>query len=283
MAIESVLSQTYRTLELIAIDDGSTDRSLSVLRSYANRDGRIRVVSRPNTGYSVALNEALGLASGGLIARMDADDVAAPERFESQSRFLAARPECVAVGCRVRLIDSEGEPLIEPDVQTEHDEIVRELLRGHGGVIPHPGLMVRASAIRALGGYRVEFEPVEDLDLYLRLSGVGRLANLPEILLDYRQHERSVSYRRHKEQLRQQPCRGGCRGRSRARGEQVDADFTLRGWVHPIDLERYKIWFWRALCSGRTATARRYALRIMTRKPLSLETWKIAYCSVRGH
>jgi glycosyltransferase involved in cell wall biosynthesis len=280
-AVESVLSQTHRHLELIAVDDGSADGSLGVLRRYAERDGRVRLVSRPNTGYSVALNEALGLAEGGLLARMDADDVAAPERLERQAAYLAAHPECVAVGCRVLLVDQAGEPLIEPTVETDHEGILRELFKGHGGVIPHPGLMARASAVRALGGYRVEFEPAEDLDLYLRLADVGRLANLPEVLLKYRQHDRSVSYRRLEEQHRKATV--AVAEALARRGDPAGLDFALPGWVHPIAPERCKTWFWRALERGRTSAARRYAFRILKDQPFSPETWRMVYCAVRGH
>jgi glycosyltransferase involved in cell wall biosynthesis len=280
-AVESVLSQTYRRFELIAVNDGSTDGSLGVLRQYAERDGRVRLVSRPNTGYSVALNEALGLAEGSLLARMDADDVAAPERLERQAAYLAAHPDCVAVGCRVLLVDGAGEPLIEPVVETDHEGISRELFKGHGGVIPHPGLMARASAVRALGGYRVDFEPAEDLDLYLRLAEVGRLANLPEILLKYRQHHRSVSYRRLEEQQRR--ATAAVAEALARRGDPVGPDFALPGWVHPIAPEQCKAWFWRALEHGRRSAARRYAVRLLKDQPFSPETWRMVYCAVRGH
>ena len=80
-AIQSILAQTFRDFELIAVDDGSTDSSPTILRKFAARDGRIRVISRPNTGIAGALNDAIELATGEFVARMDADDVSMPNRF----------------------------------------------------------------------------------------------------------------------------------------------------------------------------------------------------------
>src|SRR6476661_6105481 len=107
-AVESILGQTYADFEFLIVDDGSTDRSRAILERYAARDPRIRLVSRPNTGYAAALNELLGLARGELVARMDADDVALPERLLRQVNYLRAHPEVVCVGTAVHLIDGGG-------------------------------------------------------------------------------------------------------------------------------------------------------------------------------
>ena len=104
-AIESILAQTFTDFEFLIVDDGSTDGTLPILNRFAARDSRIRVISRPNTGIVGALNEMLGLARADLVARMDADDVALPVRFERQVRYLDEHPECVMVGSRVTIID----------------------------------------------------------------------------------------------------------------------------------------------------------------------------------
>src|SRR5436305_11764547 len=83
-AVQSILDQTFTDFELIVVDDGSTDRSGDILRGFAARDPRVKLISRPNTGYVVALNEALATATGEFIARMDADDFSLPKRFERQ-------------------------------------------------------------------------------------------------------------------------------------------------------------------------------------------------------
>ena len=98
-AVQSILSQTFGDFEFIIIDDGSSDGSLEILRRFERADSRIRLSSRPNTGYTVALNEMLAMASGQFVARMDADDVAMPQRLQKQVDYLCAHPNCVVVGC----------------------------------------------------------------------------------------------------------------------------------------------------------------------------------------
>ena len=87
-AVDSILNQTFRDFEFVIVDDGSTDRTLSILQDYARRDPRIRIISRPNTGLTRALNDGLATIRSPLIARMDADDVALPERFAKQLALL---------------------------------------------------------------------------------------------------------------------------------------------------------------------------------------------------
>src|SRR5258706_14041022 len=97
-AIDSILAQTFTDFELIAVDDGSTDSSLPMLKRYAERDPRVRVISRPNTGIVGALSDAIAAARAPLIARMDADDLSLPLRFERQVAYLSGHPQCVLVG-----------------------------------------------------------------------------------------------------------------------------------------------------------------------------------------
>ena len=133
--------------------------------------------------------------------------------------------------------------------------------------------MMRRSAVLDLGGYRVEFEPVEDLDLYLRLAERGRLANLPDVLLEYRQHFASVNSRRCAEQVRLASL---VVAEALARREQtVPASFAVPEWRMPTKLERYRSWVWAALRSGRFAVAWKYAAYVAIRRPASIESWHI--------
>ncbi|MEL7485529.1 MAG: glycosyltransferase family 2 protein, partial [Planctomycetota bacterium] len=97
-AIRSILAQTFTDFELLALDDGSSDGSHEVLKRLARADDRVVVISRPNTGIVGALNEMAARARGTHLARMDADDIALPGRFETQLKFLAECPRCVCVG-----------------------------------------------------------------------------------------------------------------------------------------------------------------------------------------
>lgn len=193
-AIQSILSQTLQRFEIIAVDDGSKDRSKEILTAIAATELRLRVISRPNTGIVGALNDGLAVATGEFVARMDADDIALPSRFAEQLKFLQANPDHVAVGTDVLYTDPKGAPLIRHRPALAHEAIVDQLVQANGGAIIHPTLMVRRATLEKIGRYRPETQNFfEDLDLYLRLADVGRLANLPEVHLHYRQHLKSIN------------------------------------------------------------------------------------------
>lgn len=200
-AINSILRQTFGDFEIIAVDDGSTDSSRQILGKIAASDPRLRVISRPNTGIVGALNDGLAEANGEFIARMDADDIALPERFSKQINYLRSSPDCVAVGTAFVYMDDRGKLLKWNPRPLEHEEIEKCLLQGNGGAIIHPTVMMRRNAVDRVGGYRAAAQWIEDLDLYLRLARIGRLANLPEALLHYRYHEQSVNFTRNEGRL----------------------------------------------------------------------------------
>ena len=152
IAVDSLLAQTFCDFEVIAVDDGSTDRSLEILRDYECRDQRVRVISRPRTGIVGALNDGLKAANGEFIARMDADDVAESGRLAAQVAFLESHLACVALGTDVLYTDPEGAPLIRHKPATTHDAIVARLLEGNGGALIHPSVMFRRDAIERVGG-----------------------------------------------------------------------------------------------------------------------------------
>jgi glycosyltransferase involved in cell wall biosynthesis len=283
-AVESILAQTYRDFEFLIIDDGSTDQSLAILERYAAQDARIRLSSRPNAGYVVRLNEMVNAARGELIARMDADDIAMPERFARQLDFLNAHPEVVVVGCRTLAIDSDGDPIAEFCTIQNHEEIDRMHLEArHGGVMSHPAAMIRASAIRTIGGYRAEYWPVEDMDLWLRLAEVGRLVNLPVRLLKYRQHLESTCYTKHS--VQNERSQAAAIDAHRRRGLPLPSDWEpLKKNDHPTDsLVHLQKWAWWALGAGNLRTARKYAVRSLRSNPLSWHNWKLVACSLRGY
>lgn len=280
-AAESILHQTFTDFEFIIIDDGSTDDSRKILQELARRDPRIRLVSRPNTGYTKALNEALGLARAPYLARMDADDVSMPLRFEKQIDYLKSHPECVLVGSRILTIDPFGSPLYEPDHKLSHEDIEQQLLSGVGWAIVHPVAMMVREPVIALGGYRVRMEPSEDLDLFLRLAERGRIANLPDVLLHYRQHVKSVNHTRFEEQnrvTRQIVAEAYAR-----RGITLPANWELpeRGLL-PMRKE-IDMWAWVALKNGNIPAARKHAVALMRIAPFSLSSWRLMYCALRGH
>lgn len=201
-AVESILNQTFRNFEFIIIDDGSTDNSKEILEEYAAKDSRIRFVSRENRGFTKSLNEGLALARGKYIARMDADDIAFPQRFENQVRFLEEHSETVVLGCNVELIDEDGDKLGLWTRPVTHQALEEAHLQGIGGSLVHPTVMLRAAAVQVTGGYREDLFTTQDFDLFLRLGEVGRLGNLPDVLLQYRMHLESVGFKKLEEQYK---------------------------------------------------------------------------------
>ena len=181
-AIESILAQTFTDFEFLIVDDGSTDGTLPILHRFAARDSRIRVISRPNTGIVGALNEMLGLAAQISSPGWMPMTSRCPFVSNVRSVILDEHPECVMVGSRVTIIDPDGDALTEMGDALSHEQIVTDLLNYKGQMVYHPAVIYRRKAVLDIGGYRPECREAEDLDLFLRLAEVGRIANLPEPL-----------------------------------------------------------------------------------------------------
>jgi glycosyltransferase involved in cell wall biosynthesis len=183
-AVESVLGQTLADLELIVVDDGSTDSTPALLAGFARADARVRVLTQAVGGLTSALNAGCALVRAPLIARMDADDVALPDRLERQAAFLDAHPDVALLGGGIVLVDEAGREFdrepgrAAPDL-SEQNELV------HGTVV------MRADAFRALGGYRLDQS--EDYDLWLRFDERHRVAALAEPVIRYRVHSGQFS------------------------------------------------------------------------------------------
>jgi glycosyltransferase involved in cell wall biosynthesis len=280
-AVESILGQTFREFEFVIIDDGSTDRTRQILERYAAADARIRLTSRPNTGYVAALNEMLSAARAPLLARMDADDEAMPDRLARQVAHMEAHPECVALGSRVLMIDDDAAPMCEMEAPQTHEQIDAAHLSGSvGSMIVHPSAMIRAAAIRAVGGYRAERGPAEDLDLFLKLAEIGRLANLPGCLLKYRVHFASVGHARREAQ--QLAIAASVADAAARRGLSVPSRPAAADSAMDTAAEHCK-WAWWSLRGGHPSTARKHALRALRKAPLRPGCWKALACAIRGH
>jgi glycosyltransferase involved in cell wall biosynthesis len=194
-ALGSMQAQSFDDWEMICIDDGSRDGSPQILDALAEREPRARIIHQPNQGLVRTLNTGIGLARGSLICRMDADDIALPDRLTRQVAFLRDHPEHIAVGGAILKIDADSDPLGVERLPTEHADIEHALLHRQTGLF-HPTTLIRTSALSAVGGYREEYEWVEDHDLWLRLAQRGRLGNLNELVLCYRLHAGSVCWQR---------------------------------------------------------------------------------------
>ncbi|MCO6045366.1 glycosyltransferase [Aeoliella sp. ICT_H6.2] len=280
-AVESILAQTYTDFEFLIIDDGSTDGSLKVLEHYAQRDERIRLKSRPNTGYVVALNEMLSEARGEFIARMDADDISLPDRLQKQTDFLVPRLDHVCVGTAVTHVDSENEVLAKLPIKRTHEEIDRaHMVENVWAVIVHPTVLIRRAALDKVGGYREEMLYIEDYDLWLRLAEIGLLENLMEPLLRYRVHLGSVCHQRICEQ-QERGLRALTDAYRRRQLGTPPANIRLPTSVHT---RRARVrWAWWALAGGNVPLARKHAWRAVRTSPLSPASWKVLVCAMRGY
>lgn len=191
-AVESILAQIFTDFELIAINDGSTDGSGKILQELAARDSRVVLIDRPNGGLVSALNEGMQCARAQFIARMDADDVAMPERFALQYARMTAEPTIGVLGSFIRIMDKAGQ-FVRLGVYPVTPEATARFLV-HGSPLAHPSVMMRKDAVMKAGGYRAVFSHCEDYDLWFRITELGyAIANLPKPLLNYRVHGENVS------------------------------------------------------------------------------------------
>lgn len=195
-AIESVLSQTFTDFEFLILDDGSYDGTRAIIEHYAAQDERIRPIIRENRGLIASLNQLVEEARAPLIARMDADDICKPGRFARQIAFLAANPDCGVVGSWTEDIDEFGKVHGQEGVEhpLDHEQFKRAVELGEP-LVCHPAAMFRREIVRTVGGYHAAFKHCEDMDLWLRLANLTRIANLPERLLQYRHYRDQVSSR----------------------------------------------------------------------------------------
>lgn len=190
--LESIVGQTFPDFEVIAVDDGSTDESRSLLAGFARKDPRFRVLHLPRKGGIVdALNTGLAACQGAYVARMDADDVMLPDRLDQQLRFARAHPHLDLIGTQIHLFRTDRDLTAGQRAYAAwsndlvDDAAIREALFIESPIM-HPTFFAAASFFRAMGGYRDRPWP-EDYDLLLRAHGAGAaFGKVPKILLSKR-------------------------------------------------------------------------------------------------
>jgi glycosyltransferase involved in cell wall biosynthesis len=192
-AINSLLGQTLTSFEVLAVENGSTDNSSAILHQFARKDPRVHVITAGPVGLVRALNIGLKAARGRYIARMDADDVSQPQRFETQINYLERHPELVGVGAGHHYIGHRGHTIGMRRTITQPDAVAASFY--FGNPIAHPTVMIdrqRAGDI----SYVADYPDAEDLELWVRLVRSGRaLANVPDPLVGYRLHDASIMSR----------------------------------------------------------------------------------------
>ena len=190
-AIDSILHQTYQDFELFVIDDGSTDKTRNLIEEYAQIDSRVTLVCNENNlGLIKTLNKGLSLARGKYIARMDADDISLPERFQRQVAFLDENHDVGLLGTMFYVIDVEG------NVKYAHyhpttDHLIRWRLL-FGNAFCHSSVMMRRNCVKTVGEYGT-FLHVEDLEFWSRMIEHTKAMNLPEPLVKWRMADTNIS------------------------------------------------------------------------------------------
>jgi len=190
-SIDSILSQSFQDFELIIINDGSTDQSLSIMKSYT--DPRIRIIHQANAGLPISLNRGIAIAQGQYLARQDADDISLPERFSKQVAYLDANPQCALLGTWAQILVENA--LTERSLSHPHLNGDIQLKLPFFNCFVHSSVMIRKSILKNSGVYPEDPEkfPPEDYDLWLRIARNAEVANLPEMLLHYREVPSSIS------------------------------------------------------------------------------------------
>jgi len=185
-AIESILNQTYKNFEFIIIDDCSTDKTNMIIRKYAVKDNRIKLIKNSNNmGLTYCLNKGIKIAKGKYIARMDTDDIALPSRLEKQFSYLENHKDVVVLGSCAFDIDENGKIIQERNVPKYNKDIVN-LIKLVDPMI-HPTVMFRKKEINIIGNYNKDFKLSQDYELWFRCVASGyKMQNLPDKLLYYR-------------------------------------------------------------------------------------------------
>jgi len=192
-AIKSVLNQTFDNFEFIIVDDGSLDNSLSIIKHHSEKDSRIVVITKSNTGLADSLNVGIGQARGEWIARLDADDICEPNRLEKQLALAKDDPRLVFIGSGLLEIDENGNGVKSFKYPEHHALLVKNLYSARK-FPPHSSAMYRTNVVREMGGYRPRIKRAEDCDLWMRMSESGELGAIKEPLVRIRKHAGQISH-----------------------------------------------------------------------------------------
>ena len=184
-AIMSVIKQSYKKIEIICIENGSNDNSLALLKYYSKIYKNLKVIHLKKASLSNALNKGINKSNGEYIARMDADDISHPKRIEKQIKFLKKNKSVSIVGTNINLIDHQGNFVRKIYYPLKFKDLKKKLEVDY---IAHPSVMMKKEIFKKLKGYRFQFCPAEDYDLWLRALHHFKIENMKEFLLNYREH-----------------------------------------------------------------------------------------------
>ena len=192
-AVSSVLGQTLGDLELILVDDCSTDNTLEIAKRYQMQDDRVMVLSLPLiSGPAIVRNSGIRTARGEWVGILDSDDVAMPLRFEKQLKLADSDKGLVMIGSNSISIDEKGYVIKENKYPTSHQDLTKRLFYKRA-FPPHSSMIYRKDIVRKISAYNSRYVPSEDYDLWLRLSIVGKMASVDKPLVKIRKHKQNIS------------------------------------------------------------------------------------------
>lgn len=199
-SISSVLSQSYKHFELIIINDGSSDNSISIITEWSKKDKRIVVVDKKNTGLTSSLNIGLEKSNGKYIARIDADDVWLSSKLESQVDFMEKHPEIVLLGTGTNFINEDGEVLNQNEVKQPTTDLELRKIYLYKNPFVHSSVLFRTSTMISLGPYNVNYKYAQDYEFWYRMMKVGHIAILPEVLISRRLTDNMIGVKKNRQQ-----------------------------------------------------------------------------------
>jgi len=191
-SIFSILNQTCGDFEYIIVDDGSVDGTAGLLKEFGERDRRVEVYTKSNTGFTDSLNFGLEKASGDWIARLDADDIALPDRLEKQLHRAEQDDSLVLLGGGCVEIDGEGNTVKSHRYPDSHHELLSRLEKTKP-FFPHSSAFIRRSRLVEMGGYDRRYVRSQDCDLFLRMAETGEIGCLHVPVVKLRKHSGMVS------------------------------------------------------------------------------------------
>jgi glycosyltransferase involved in cell wall biosynthesis len=282
VAVASILRQSLRELELIVINDGSTDGSGDLLDDIARVDPRLRVLHQENAGLTASLVRGCALARSAVIARQDSDDFSHPQRLEEQLRLLEGDARIGFVSCFTTYVGPDDEPLIEVERDPDPERATHSLLFERQGPPAHGSVMFRKDLYEKVGGYRIPFRFAQDSDLWLRMAEHALIGYVPEFRYRYRRGLGGASGARRPLQKRlgilghecrlarmearsEDPILEEARKLSEATGTDAREDRSARADA--------AYWLGSVLVRNRDRRARRYLLQAVKARPAHFRAW----------
>jgi len=193
-AIESILNQSFRDFEFIIIDDCSKDNTAKIIMDYQKKDHRIKYYKNSkNLGIAGNRNKGISLATGKYVVWQDADDISLPDRLKRQYEFMENHPEVGICGGYLQFFDENGDKGIRK-YATQDAELRKNIFRF--SPVAQPAAIIRRECFKKIGEYDLQWPPAEDLDMSFRVGSKYQFANIPKVIIQYREHQNSATFKK---------------------------------------------------------------------------------------